>query len=288
MKISLIDTGYFYADGGAMFGAIPKAAWKRRYTANNENLCILAMRSMLIQTDCGKNILIDNGVGSKQISELSFYRFFNTIDLCLELEKQGLYPENITDVVFTHLHFDHCGYTTHERSDKDGNRKLFPIFKNATHWVSNKQWTNFLSPNALEKDSYFPENMLAIKETGLLQLIDTDQSICKAVNLRLYNGHTPGQIVIYAENDFQTVVFTGDVIPLAAHISPEWISAYDIYPLESYTEKVRLLEEAADKNQLLVYCHDAYTPFSEVKKTKSYFSKKQPFKEPDISFNIRL
>ncbi len=288
MKISLIDTGYFYADGGAMFGPIPKTAWIRRYPANDENQCILAMRSMLIQTDCGRNILVDNGAGNKQMTELSYYRFFNPTDLCAELQKQGLSANDITDIIFTHLHFDHCGYTTQEGSDKGGDQKFFPVFKNATHWVSRKQWDNFRHPNALERGSYFPENMLAAEEAELLQLIDTDLSICKSINLRLYNGHTPGQIVVYVENDLQTVVFAGDVIPLVAHISPEWISAYDISPLESYTEKVRLLEEAADKNQLLVYCHDAYTPFSEIKRTKSYFSKKQPFKEPDISFNIRI
>ena len=270
MDIQIIDTGYFYADGGAMFGAIPKTAWSRRYPCDEANGCVLAMRSLLVRTDDGHVVLVDNGAGDKQLKRLSYYRFFGLIDLGERLRELGVAPEEMTDVVLTHLHFDHCGYTT--RYDAEAGRCL-PSFPNATHWVSRRQWENFLSPNALERDSYFEENMRAVADAGLLRLIDSDTALCDTVELRLYDGHTPGQIVPYLRTPERTFVFAGDVIPLVASLSPEWISAYDTYPVTSYGEKIRLLEEAAREGQALFYCHDAYTFCSTVKRVGDYYKK---------------
>lgn len=270
MEIDLIDTGCFYADGGAMFGAIPKTAWSRRYPSNEKNGCILTMRSLLISKYPEKIILIDNGAGNKHLDQLSYYNFFNLVDLEEELRKKGITPEQVTDVILTHLHFDHCGYST-RKEEKTG--ELYPSFPNATHWVSRKQWENFLHPNPLEKDSYFMENMQAIADKGLLRLIDTDTKLCPDIELRIFDGHTPGQLVPYITTSEQTFVFAGDVIPLVASVSPEWISAYDTYPVTSYQEKVRMLEEAAREGQVLIYCHDAYTKCSTVKKVNNFYKK---------------
>ena len=156
MDIQIIDTGYFYADGGAMFGAIPKTAWSRRYPSNETNGCVLAMRSLLVSNVPEKVILIDNGAGTKHLRQLSYYNFFDLVDLGEELHKRGISPGLVTDVVLTHLHFDHCGYST-LKNEETG--EIYPAFPNATYWVSRKQWDNYLHPNALEKDSYFIENM---------------------------------------------------------------------------------------------------------------------------------
>ncbi|MDR0431102.1 MAG: MBL fold metallo-hydrolase [Tannerellaceae bacterium] len=268
MKIELITTGYFYADGGAMFGSIPKTAWERRYPANEDNTCVLAMRSLLVTTDGGKVILIDNGVGNKHLKQLSYYKFFDLKDLSDELAKRNKSLFQITDVVLTHLHFDHCGYTTFRDEES---KELFLSFPHATHWVSRAQWDNCLSPNPLEINSFFIENIWPVADVTELKLINEDTSLCPEIDLRLYNGHTPGQIVPYINTPEQTLVFAGDVIPLAPHVSPEWISAYDTYPVTSYHEKVRLLEEAASEGQAVVYCHDAYTPCTTVKRVSDFY-----------------
>lgn len=270
MNIQLIDTGYFHADGGAMFGAIPKTAWIRRYPSDETNGCIMAMRSVLVSTDNGHKILIDNGAGNKHLKLLSYYKFFDLIDLGDALRLRGIAPEEITDVVLTHLHFDHCGYTTRLEGPAENLTLSFP---NATHWVSRRQWENSLRPNPLEKDSYFPENMEAVEKAGLLRLVEEDTFLCPQLELRLFDGHTPGQIVPYIYQPEGTFVFAGDVIPLAASVSPEWISAYDTFPVTSYQEKTRMLEEAVKKGQILIYCHDAYTRCSTVKKINSYYKK---------------
>ena len=263
--VELINTGYFYADGGAMFGVIPLSAWRRRYLCDEQKRCMLSMRIGLIIAECGRIILIDTGVGSKQLKKLksTTYVFFDLMDICEALQTQGIKPEQVTDVVLTHLHFDHCGGTT-----CISNNHVAPVFPNATCWVSRPQWRSSLQPNPLEIDSFFLENMEAIEKTGNLKLIDEDTVLCEDIQLRIYEGHTEGQIVPYIQTDKGTYVFAGDVIPTAAHISPQWISAYDIYPLTSYHEKIRLLDEAAAHNQIIVHYHDAYTPFSTIQGSK--------------------
>ena len=272
MDIQLIDTGFFYADGGAMFGAIPKSAWSRRYPSNEQNGCVLVMRSLLVQTGDGRVVLIDNGAGDKQLKQLSYYNFFDLKDLGdLLLQRYQLSCESITDVVFTHLHFDHCGYTTQKKILPSGEKIFQLAFPNATHWVSQAQWENFLHPNALEADSYFLENMQAVADAGKLRIIEKETALCPEINLRLFDGHTPGQIAPYITTPERTYVFAGDVIPLSASVSPAWISAYDTYPVLSYEEKLRMLEEAACEKQAIIYCHDAYTRCSTIKKVNDFF-----------------
>ena len=268
MKIELIESGYFLADGGAMFGAIPKVAWKRRYPCNDDNQCRLTMRCVLVRTGCGRAILIDTGAGNKQLKALSYYKFSELIDLEEALLKKGVTADMVTDVVLSHLHFDHCGYATVKDSPSHSARPAFP---NATYWVGETQWNNFIHPTPLEADAYFPENLLPVEESGKLSLVSEDTDLCQEVSLRLYNGHTPGQLAVYMNHPSGTVVFAGDVIPLAASVSAEWISAYDTYPVISYHEKVRMLEEAVQQKQILIYCHDAYTACSTIKKINNFY-----------------
>ena len=123
-----------------------------------------------------------------------------------------------------HLYFDHCGGTT--RYGDDG--QIIPVYPNATCWVSEAQWYEAFHPNALKRASFFPENMEAIRESGKLHLIKDERFLTPEVRLRLFGGHTCGQIVIDVETDSHTVIFAGDVIPTSAHLSPTWISAYDV------------------------------------------------------------
>lgn len=269
MSVRLMNTGCFYADGGCMFGATPQSAWKRRYKADELNRCVLAMQVGVVTTASGEVVLIDSGVGSKHLEKLekSFYRFHKTVDLPLALRQRGIRPEQVTDVILTHLHFDHCGGVV--RYNCEG--KPVPVFPNATCWVSEAQWNEASSPNALERDSFLTENTEAVRDAGLLRLINEETFLSPHIRLRLVDGHTRGQIVADVQTESFTVVFAGDVIPTAAHVSPTWISAYDISPLDAYHEKIRLLDEAVENNQVVVYCHDVYTPCSTIKRINDFY-----------------
>ncbi len=273
MKLYKIETGTFQVDGGAAFGVVPKRVWQKRYPCNEENFVRLAMRCLLIETD-DKLILIDSGTGDKQLEYLKYYDFVGVISFETELSKLGFSCSDITDVVYTHLHFDHCGGSTRYNSDKTSIELTFP---NATHWVGETQWKNFLNPNIREGDSYFPENIQPIHETGKLKMVSENQWLCPHVELRLFNGHTVGQLVSYIHSGEKTYVYVGDVIPLAACLPVAWISAYDTYPITAMEEKKALLDEAAEKKQILFFEHDAYTECCTVKEVYGKYRVEESF-----------
>ncbi|MDR1097675.1 MAG: MBL fold metallo-hydrolase [Tannerella sp.] len=272
----LITTGYFYADGGAMFGAIPKVSWSRSYPVNERNLCVLAMHAGVVKTADGRVIIVDPGVGQDRLNESPavFYRFYDTADLCEELKRTGIKPEEVTDVIFTHLHFDHCGAAV--RKNAHGTPE--PVFPNAAHWVSRAQYESERSPHPLEAASFLPENTALLEKAGLLRLVEATIEPAESLRMQLYDGHTLGQIAATVKPALSpanagntTVVFPGDILPLASHIVPERISAYDLYPTLSYNGKTEILEKAASGEHLLVFFHDAYTACATVKKAGSSF-----------------
>ena len=273
MKLHKIETGTFQVDGGAAFGVVPKRVWQKRYPCNDDNFVRLAMRCLLIETG-DKLILIDSGTGDKQLEYLKYYDFVGVISFETELNKLGFSCSQITDVVYTHLHFDHCGGSTRYNSDKTSIELTFP---NATHWVGETQWKNFLNPNIREGDSYFPENIQPIHEAGKLKMVSENQWLCPDVELRLFNGHTVGQLVSYIHSDKKTYVYVGDVIPLAACLPVAWISAYDTYPITAMEEKKALLDEAAEKKQILFFEHDAYTECCTVKEVYGKYRMDESF-----------
>lgn len=225
----------------------------------------MSMRSLLVTSRSGRKILIDTGAGYKHLKQLSFYRLFGQRNLRTVLQEcYGVSPEEITDVVLTHLHFDHCGHCTYEQ-----NGSLHISFPRASYWVGSRQWQNYCHPNILEKESYFADDMDLVEKCGLLSLLDTDEYLAPDVQLCLFDGHTVGQIVPYIRTEAETVVFAGDVIPLLANVSPSWISAYDVAPLTSCEERIRMLELAVREKQRLIFCHDAYNVSSLVKKSGS-------------------
>lgn len=259
--IKIIEAGYIMADGGAMFGAIPKRAWQRKYTADTDNLCPLAMRCVLATT-ADRRILIDAGMGDKHLDKVSYYRPYDLKCADESVKKSGYTAGEITDVVLTHLHFDHCGGATRI----DEKERLVPSFPNARYWLSRKQWANFLKPNRLEKDSLFADNILPVYDSGQLHLIDEDTLLCDGIELQLFDGHSEGQLVVYINGDDGMYAFPGDLIPTSAHVPLEWISAYDICALTSLSEKERFLVDAEKRGCILIYCHDAVVKMSKVKR----------------------
>ena len=255
MKLIKIEAGTFHVDGGAAFGVVPKKVWQKRYPCDKDNFCTLHMRCLLVDTG-DRRILIDAGTGDKQLKYLAYYGFKGLIDFESELGKSGYECSDITDVIFTHLHFDHCGGATRFSADGESVELVFP---NATHWVSQTQWDNFMHPNVRESDSYFAENMIPISTAGKLKLVTENQLVCPELEIRIFNGHTVGQLVSYIKLGTKTLVYVGDVIPLAANVPLSWISSYDVFPLTAMEEKKVLLDEAADKEQILFFEHDAYT-----------------------------
>ena len=254
MEYRILKTGFFLGDGGAMFGAIPKRVWSRKYPCDKQNRCCLAMNCLLVWNN-ERIILLDTGVGDKELGKLSYYGFRDRKDLRKLIKEHGFNPEQVTDVVLSHLHFDHCGGCTY----RDEGETLRITFQNARHWVGETQWQSYLHPNALEKDAFRSEDMLPVFDAGLLHRIDSDFKLSENFYLKLFDGHTSGQIVSFIiQEDKRGLLFPGDVIPTKAHLSDEWISAYDVEPLKSLAAKITLQKWTKQKNITTIFYHDFY------------------------------
>ncbi|PLX13632.1 MAG: MBL fold metallo-hydrolase [Marinilabiliales bacterium] len=274
MKLFPIHTSNFKIDGGAMFGVVPKVLWSSKYPADENNLCNWALRSLLIDTG-ERVILIDNGYGDKQ-SE----KFFSHVHLNggegLEgaLQKYGYSPDDITDMVLTHLHADHCGGGVKYNKDKTG----FELtFKNAIYWVSKPHWKWAMNPNKQEGAAFLEENLMPMLHSGHLKFIEKDTELYPGINIRLYNGHTFGQMIPFINTGDKTVVFMADLIPSTAHIPLVWNMAYDVSPMEMLQEKEDFLNEAAENNYILFFQHDIFNECARVQKTDKGVRLKETF-----------
>ena len=269
MKIHSIETGFFSTDGGAMFGIVSRKVWARKYPVNEDNRCPLAMRVMF--ADLGEHkVLFDTGVGPAVVDGMSYYHFHGLHSLMHQVEKLGFHASAITDVVLSHLHFDHCGGAVVFEAGV-----LKPAFPNATYWASARQWEMAQKPPLWEADSFAPTVIQVLKDAGQLQLISGDQDLFKGVRVKFFQGHTDDQIVSYVSYGADTYVFCGDVIPMEPHLLPLCIAAVDNSAMVSVDEKIRLLEEAGTQGQILFFYHDAVTEAVRMKKTNGRISVKE-------------
>lgn len=255
MKLYPIETGNLKLDGGAMFGVVPKVMWQKAYPADENNLCNWAMRCLLV-VDKDRKILIDNGIGNKQDEKWLRHYYLNGDDtLEASLEKTGTKPEDITDVIITHMHFDHCGGSVEWNEDKTGYELAFP---NAIHWTSKQQYRWATNPNRREKASFLKENIAPIEESGRLNLIEEEGEFIPNITFRLFNGHTDGQVIPHINTGDKTVVFMADLLPAVAHIPMPWIMAYDTRPLLTLKDKERFFADAIENEYILFFEHDLY------------------------------
>ncbi|MCO5239570.1 MAG: MBL fold metallo-hydrolase [Chitinophagaceae bacterium] len=254
MKLYSINTGYFKLDGGAMFGVVPKSIWNKLNPADENNLCTWAMRCLLIE-ESNRLILVDTGIGNKQ--DAKFFRHYylhgeDTLDK--SLARYGFHRNDITDVLLTHLHFDHVGGAIVIEKNK-----MAPAFKNATYWSNEQHWHWATKPNDREKASFLKENIQPIQDSGKLKFIEVREDIAFSdnVSIRFVNGHTHAMMLPQINNyKGRTVVYVADLLPSAGHIPIPYVMAYDMFPLTTLQEKKAFLQEALQNNFILFFEHD--------------------------------
>ncbi len=281
MKLYSINTGYFKLDGGAMFGVVPKSMWNKLNPADENNLCSWAMRSLLIE-DGNRLILIDNGIGNKQDEKFMGHYYLHGNDtLDKSLVAHGFSKDDITDVILTHLHFDHCGGSIEKQGDL-----LVPAFKNATFWSNESHWEWATKPNDREKASFLKENILPIQESGQLKFIlpgkgEANQlsstSFTENISIRYVSGHTESMMLPQITYKGKTIVYMADLIPAAAHIPLPYVMAYDMFPLTTLNEKKMFLTEAAEKNYILFFEHDPTIECCTLQQTEKGVRMKEAF-----------
>ena len=281
MKLYSIDTGYFKLDGGAMFGVVPKSIWTKLNPSDENNLCSWALRCLLIQ-DENRLILVDNGIGNKQDAKFfSHYYLHGDDTLDSSLAKHGFHRDDITDVILSHLHFDHCGGSIMYDGDK-----LVPAFKNASYWSNERHWKWATVPNDREKASFLKENILPIKESGQLKLVPlpdwNTSEFTPNIDMRFVHGHTDAMMLPQIKYKDRVVVFMADLLPSVAHIPMPYIMAYDMFPLTTLQEKKIFLHEAVENNYILFFEHDRENECCEVQQTERGIRASRFFKIDEI------
>lgn len=272
MKLHTIETGFFHSDGGAMFGLLPKSLWSKFYPSDKDNRCRLTMRCVLLEWP-GYKILIDTGVGTKYLNRLTSYRFEKVTGLSQLLMSKGISPNEITDVVLSHLHFDHCGELA--RTNESGRSEI--AFPNATYHVSKAQWERSRRPSWLDRTAFLPEDLSVVIPNEKLHLIEKAETIDNRIVLTPTDGHTPGQLVCTFDDDLgNRYLYPGDVIPTALHIKSECLSAADLNADESCSAKRSVLQKAVDENRIILFYHDAYTWGARIKRCDSFYSIAEP------------
>jgi glyoxylase-like metal-dependent hydrolase (beta-lactamase superfamily II) len=266
-------------DGGVAFGVVPKSIWNRNSMADENNMIPIVTRCLLIQTD-ERLILVDAGMGNKRDEKYYKVRFRDpSVNLPDSLKEVGFLPADITDIILTHLHDDHVGGVI----SRDEGGKLVEVFPNARYYCSASQWDWANHPNKREGASYFPDNLIPILESGKLELIEKEQEFSEGIYLRIFDGHTSGQLIPLIDYLGRTIIFSGDFIPTAFNVPLPFVPAVDIRPLISMQEKAAFLDEAVDEEFVMLFEHDYFNECCTFKKVEKKIQVDQCFQIKDLN-----
>ena len=253
IDIVTVSDGFFYLDGGAMFGVIPKTFWEKKAPPDERNRIRMAMRCLLLRG--ARTMLVDAGAGDKMTGkQAEIYRFERDFNLQHSLAAAGVSPDSVDVVLATHLHFDHAGGFT-ERTPEGSVRPRFP---RAQYIVRRGEFEDAMSPNERTKGSYFLENYKPLADHHVLQLVDDDVSIVPGVRVRRTGGHTMHHQIVLIESAGKTAVFAADLLPTAAHLPEVWVMGYDLFPLDTLNFKRAFLREAIEREYLILFEHDPH------------------------------
>lgn len=253
-EIHLLSDGTFALDGGQMFGVVPKVLWEKKMPADARNRIRMGLNCLLVQNG-RQNILIETGVGEKFDNKLNeIYAVNHLTTLPLELKKKGLELSDIHIVINTHLHFDHCGWNTLRE-----NGKMVPTFPKARYYVQRGEWEHALHPTERDRASYVQNFFLAAE--GQTEFMDGNTEIIPGVSVEVTPGHNQNMQCVRIKSGGDTAYFISDLVPTQAHLRLPWIMSFDLFPLETLSNKQRLLPQLAKQKALVIFPHDAETPW---------------------------
>ncbi len=255
----------FGLDGGAMFGIIPRPLWERTNPADEQNRIDMACRCLLVEY-ADRTVLVDTGIGSKwSDKERGIYKIHDQdLSLTDALAARDLAPDDIDEVVLTHLHFDHAGGVSEFGADQTTVRATFP---NARHWVQRRNWSWANSPSARDGGSYRKVDFRffeADDEAPELTLVDGIAEILPGIEVLPVHGHTFGMQLVKITTDRHTFVYLADLIPTTSHMRDPYVMGYDLQPLVTVEEKREILYEASRHDWILLFEHDPKTGMARV------------------------
>lgn len=262
--------GNFRLDGGSMFGSVPKELWSKKIPADDKNRIQLATNALVIKNE-ERLILVDLGNGDKWESK------FRDI-YCIENNPFPAASE-VSDIILTHLHFDHAGGISTYNPDKE----LVLTYPKATVYLQKDNYSNACKPNIKERASYLKENC-AILDKASLELVDGSKELFPGVTVHKIDGHTVGQQYIEVKTAEEIYMFATDLIPTAHHLPLPYHLGYDICAITTIREKEQFLEKALLRDAVVVFQHDTDTVAGKIElDKKGNYALKSEVKIPKFS-----
>ena len=255
-----VQNGSIRLDGGAMFGVVPKVIWAEQEDVDDQNRILLATRTLIaVSRDRKQVILTDTGPGTKwsadEVPRFEVRCRANAVGDALQ-KRFGLGVRDVTEVIITHLHFDHNGGLTEWVDEPGGPTRL--CFPNARHWIHREHWDYARHPTERDRASFLKRDFDLLESAAAPMFVDGDEppTPWEGVRFLVSHGHTPGQLLPIFHDGRQELLFTGDLLPTGNHLRVPWVMAYDLEPLRTMEEKKRLLRRCREHRTWLAFPHD--------------------------------
>jgi len=254
-----VSDGTYHLDGGAFFGVVPKSLWAKRMAANENNLVVSGLNSVVVRTD-DKTVLIETGIGNK-LTEKMVKIYGQPAKLLDNLSAAGIAPEDIDVVINTHLHFDHCGWNTVIKGSA-----VVPTFPKAKYYVQEGEWQ--YTRGTLDRDaiSYIGANYDPVVNSGQMTLLKGDHEIAPGIAVEVFPGHTRNMQAVMVRSGGKTACYISDLIPTTAHLDLVWGMGFDLFPLETIANKKRYYSRAIPEKWITMFTHDPKVPWAYVEK----------------------
>ena len=271
-RITCVRAGTYWWDGGAFFGVVPRTLWSKRHPPDDLNRVEAAFNCYIIQTG-RQTILLDTGGGDKFDD-----RYYERARMARPLQPlteaiaaAGIDPERIDTVVNSHLHWDHCGWNTVRRGDA-----WEPSFPGATYVTQRAEWEHAHERYVRDAVSYIDANYDPLVDSGRMQLIEGDRDLVPGIRLVRAPGHNRDMMCVLAQTAGETFAFLADLAPTATHVTPTWVAAFDLYPVQSIEQKLEWIPRAAREGWVCGFSHEMDLPFARISETNGKFAAALP------------
>lgn len=265
LELTLVSDGEFRLDGGAMFGVVPRVLWEKASPPDDRNRIRMGTNCLLVERGSDL-LLIDTGIGDKHDRKFqeSYGLDLEAVRLPDSIRRAGYEIEDVTHVLLSHLHFDHCGWNTRVA---DG--RVVPTFPRARYWLNRGEVEHARHPNERDRASYFPDNWEPLFEAGVAELFDDEAEPIPGVQALRVPGHNGNMCIVVLDGGTrEKAVFWADLVPTAAHVPYPWIMSYDLYPLTTLENKKLWLPRAVEGGWLCIFEHDPRIPLGRLQEEK--------------------
>lgn len=253
-EIFWLKGGAFQLDGGGMFGVVPRVLWTKKYPADEENYVTLVTNPLLVKTPQAL-VLIESGIGNKlNEKQRAIFRVKEEWRVPEELGRLGLRREDVDAVILTHFDWDHASGVV-MRNAAGAPELTFP---RARHVLQKAEWEDVLAPNRRSAHTYWPANYEALRDGGVIDLVEGEREVVPGITVVRTGGHNRGHQIVLLESRGSWALHLGDLLPVHAQFNPLWITAYDNFPLDSIREKERWVTEGVKDGAWFVFYHDPF------------------------------